>query len=45
MLWPYAYIGLEPKQSFFVLFAGYLALANGKIRTWPRLILFSAASP
>jgi len=44
MLWPYAYIGLEPKQSFFVLFAGYLGLANGKIRTWPRLILFSIAA-
>src|SRR6185436_6077543 len=42
MLWPYAYIGLETKQSFFVILAGYLALANGKIRTWPRLVLFSA---
>jgi hypothetical protein len=43
MLWPYAYIGLETKQSFFVLLSGYLALANEKIRTWPRLLLFSAA--
>ena len=42
MLWPYAYIGLETKQSFFVLFAGYLGLANGKIRRGPRLLLFSA---
>ena len=25
MLWPYAYIGLETKQSFFVFLAGYLA--------------------
>lgn len=41
MLWPYAYIGLETKQSFFVFLAGYLALACGKIRTWPRLVLFS----
>src|SRR5207249_9307200 len=41
MLWPYAYIGLETKQSFFVLLAGYLALANGKIRTRPGLVLFS----
>ncbi len=41
MLWPYAYIGLETKQSFFVFLAGYLALAQEKIRTWPRLILFS----
>ena len=41
MLWPYAYIGLETKQSFFVLLAGYMALASGKIRTLPRLMLFS----
>jgi hypothetical protein len=41
MLWPYAYIGLETKQSFFVLLAGYLALAGGKIRIWPRLLLFA----
>ena len=41
MLWPYAYIGLETTQSFFVFLAGYLALAEGKIRTWPRLVLFS----
>ena len=25
MLWPYAYIGLETKQSFFVFLAGYFA--------------------
>ena len=42
MLWPYAYIGLETKQSFLVLLAGYLALADGKLRTWPRLLLFAA---
>jgi len=41
MLWPYAYIGLEPKQSFFVFLAGYLALADGKIDHWPRLLLFA----
>jgi len=41
MLWPYAYIGLETKQSFFVLLAGYLGLARGKLRTWPQLLLFS----
>src|SRR6186713_1059897 len=39
MLWPYVYIGMETKQSFFVLLVGYLALANGKIRSWPGLIL------
>lgn len=42
MLWPYAYISLETKQSFFVLLAGYLALADGKLRGWPRLLLFAA---
>ena len=41
MLWPYAYIGLETKQAFFIVAAGYLGLAGGKIRTWPRLALFS----
>jgi len=40
MLWPYAYIGLETKQSLLTLLVGYLALANGKIRRWPRLMLF-----
>ncbi len=43
MLWPYAYIGLETKQSFFILLAGYLALADGKIYGWARLLLFAAA--
>ncbi len=41
MLWPYAYIGMETKQSFFVCLAGYLGLADGKIRTWPKLLTFS----
>src|SRR5438552_7747604 len=41
MLWPYAYIGLETKQSLFVFLAGYLALGKGKIRTWSQLLLFS----
>jgi hypothetical protein len=40
MLWPYAYIGLETKQSFFVLLAGYLALARGKIQSWLGLFFF-----
>jgi len=43
MLWPYAYIGLETKQSFFVLLAGYLALAGGKIERWSWLLLFAVA--
>src|SRR5207244_460538 len=41
MLWPYAYLGMETKQSLFVMLAGYLGLANGKIRGWPTLILFA----
>src|SRR5262245_15355599 len=41
MLWPYAFIGLETKQSFFVLLAGYLGIANGRIRTMPRTVLFA----
>ena len=44
MLWPYAYIGLETKQSFFVLLSGYLALADGRVKSWPKLMLFSLAS-
>jgi hypothetical protein len=41
MLWPYAYIGLETSQSFFILLAGYLMLSSSTIRTWPRLLLVS----
>jgi hypothetical protein len=43
MLWPYAYIGLEAKQSLFVFLAGYLALAGGKTRSWPKLLWFAVA--
>lgn len=42
MLWPYAYISLETKQSFFVLLAGYLALAGKRVRNWPGLLFFAA---
>src|SRR5262245_3453467 len=41
MLWPYAYIGLEVKQSLLVLLAGYLALTCGRIQGWPRLLFFA----
>src|SRR5437667_12611884 len=44
MLWPYAYIGLETKQSFCICVAGYMGLASGKIRTWPRFLMFSSMS-
>jgi hypothetical protein len=43
LLWPYAYIGLETKQSFFVMLAGYFGIADGKSRSWTRLMLFGAA--
>jgi hypothetical protein len=41
MLWPYAYIGLETKQAFFIVLAGYLGVASGKADKWPRVLLFS----
>jgi hypothetical protein len=43
MLWPYAYIGLETKQSFFLLLAGYLGLARGRLRRWPSVLLLGVA--
>jgi hypothetical protein len=42
MLWPYAYISLETKQTLFVGLAGYLVLAPGEMRTWPRVLFFAA---
>jgi D-glycero-D-manno-heptose 1,7-bisphosphate phosphatase len=41
LLWPYAYIGLETKQSLFILLAGYLGLARGTIHGWPRVLFFA----
>jgi hypothetical protein len=41
LLWPYAYIGLETKQSFFLLLSGYLGLSRGRIRGWPGLLSFA----
>jgi hypothetical protein len=43
MLWPYAYIGLETKQSLFLLLAGYFGLADGKITGWTRALNFAVA--
>ena len=43
MLWPYAYIGLETKQSFFLFLAGYLGLSGGPITRWPRLVMFAVS--
>ena len=44
MLWPYAYIGLEPKQSLFVFLAGYLALSCGQLRELAAFLLFAIAA-
>jgi hypothetical protein len=41
MLWPYAYIGLEVKQSLALLLAGYLGLAEDGEDSWPRAILLA----
>jgi len=41
LLWPYAYIGLETKQSFFLFLSGFLGLSNERIRGWPRLLGFA----
>jgi hypothetical protein len=43
LLWPYAYIGLEPKQSLCVLAAGYLALETAGHATYTRTLLLSLA--
>jgi hypothetical protein len=34
MLWPYAYIGLEDTQSFFLFFGAYLAFESEPMRNW-----------
>ena len=44
MLWPYAYIGLETKQSFFLLLAAFLALEFPQPGAWPAMIAFSVAA-
>ena len=42
MIWPYAYIGLETKQSLALLIAGYLTLGSS-IRTPFRTVVFLAS--
>jgi len=44
MLWPYAYIGLETTQSFFLLLAGFLALNYEQPVAWPRTIALGLAA-
>jgi hypothetical protein len=43
LLWPYAYIGLEPKQSLCVVAAGYLAFATARRATYLRSLLLGLA--
>lgn len=43
LLWPYAYIGLEPKLSLCVVAAGYLALETAGGATYPRSLLLGLA--
>jgi hypothetical protein len=43
MLWPYAYVGLETTQSFFVISSAYLALAAEKRLSLSRLLIFGFA--
>ena len=41
LIWPYAYVGLETKQSLFLLLAAYLALASEAPRSWWRALTFA----
>ena len=43
MLWPYAYIGLEPSQSFFLLLAAWCALVETR-RGWGATLGFAVAA-
>jgi hypothetical protein len=43
LLWPYAYIGLEPKQSLCVVAAAYLALAIAGRATYARSLWLGLA--
>jgi hypothetical protein len=43
MIWPYAYIGLETKQSALILAAGYLALAARRPPDWLLTVYFALA--
>jgi hypothetical protein len=43
MLWPYAYIGLEVKQSLALMLAGYLGFSRDTKITWSHTLLFGAS--
>ncbi len=44
MLWPYAYIGLEPKQSLFLLIAAYLGIEYRSPSSWAATVGFGVAA-
>ncbi len=41
--WPYAYFGMEPAQSLFLLLAGYIAIHHRRT-TWPSLVALGIAT-
>ena len=44
MFWPYAYIGLEVQQAFFLLLTGFIAFEHSGKREWWRSIAFALCS-
>jgi hypothetical protein len=44
ILLPYAYIGLEDTQSFFLLLAAYIAFENSPAESWTRTIIFACSA-
>jgi hypothetical protein len=44
MAWPYAYIGLETTQAFFLLLAAYLAFEHTGTPRWPEVIALGLAA-
>lgn len=43
LFWPYAYIGLEPSQSLFLLLSGFTALSCDRKRGWPLTLAFACS--
>jgi len=44
ILLPYAYIGLEDTQSFFLLLAAYIAFEDRPLESWARTIMFAGSA-
>ena len=43
VIWPYAYFGMEPPQSFFLLLAAYVAIAHRR-PSWGAVLLLGVAT-